>query len=80
MSDYIWRDDIKECMHFTDYFDSYESFLNIVNLGLIIEDNSTIELMCHPGHKNYEREFELVMENSLCGKLEDITCINYNNL
>ena len=80
MSDYIWRDDIKECMRFTDYFDSYESFLNIVNSGLIIEDNSTIELMCHPGHKNYEREFELVMENSLCGKLEDITRINYNNL
>lgn len=52
----VWTEQIKNIFATTDYFCSYAMFLNNKeNLSSFFK-NGTLELMCHPGHPNYEEE------------------------
>ena len=66
----------------TDYFDAYESLSDSVkgkNCDSVVPDGATFELMCHPGHLNYQKEYALIKEDVICIKQKtNIKLINYN--
>jgi predicted glycoside hydrolase/deacetylase ChbG (UPF0249 family) len=63
----------------TDFFCSYEDLMNFGGTP-IIPDNCTIELMCHPGHQNYKREYLQIQTNTTEIIDGNIELINYYQL
>lgn len=68
----------------TNYFDAYETVFGMTGAsGLydIVNNGETIELMCHPGHTNYSKEYEMIKEDKFGLKTNpSISLINYNEL
>ena len=63
----------------TDFFDSYQMFLNAYPKLLKYGRYNTVELMTHPGHPGYQTESELLIQK----KLQDVCkyeLINYKDL
>lgn len=63
----------------TTYFDAYENMIPLLKSGRI--DNCTIELMCHPGLKNYSLEFDAILNDEIGIKNnKNIQLISYKDL
>lgn len=75
-----WRSVISKTFSFTDYFNSYENQVKLSKKGLTIPQNVTIELMCHPGHPQFEKEYEMIEEFAINTLHSNIQYINYNEL
>ena len=59
-----WRKAIESHFLTTDFFDAYEHFCHIAH-SLDKNDEATIELMCHPGHPDYEAEYKSITNHKL---------------
>lgn len=63
----------------TTYFDAYENMIPLLKSGRV--DNCIIELMCHPGLKNYASEFEAILNDEIGIKNnKNIQLISYKDL
>ena len=65
----------------TDYFSSYTNLLRQKNLSFI-ENNATLEIMCHPGHEgaNYQKEVKGLMDTQEIVPGFHVSLINYHQL
>lgn len=63
----------------TDFFDSYQMFLNAYPKLLKYGGYATVELMVHPGHQGYRTETELLMQEKL-KEVCQYELINYKDL
>lgn len=67
----------------TDYFESYDSFMRCTskNMEALLSKETSVELMCHPGHPNYAKEYELIKHDKPGFKTNTLfRLINYNDL
>lgn len=64
----------------TDYFMSYEYACEACNRGAFFPQNSVVELMCHPGHPKYEKEYERVVNGDFSLLVKKTEMVNYNDL
>lgn len=66
----------------TDYFGAYEYLSPILNQkGLLGQlQGKTIELMCHPGLLGYQKEYDLVLHNTLGIDNSKYSLISYKEL
>lgn len=69
----------KEGFVMTDFFDSYQMFLNAYPKLLKYGNYATVELMTHPGHPGYRKETEQLMQKELM-KVCKYELINYKDL
>ena len=76
----FWRDKLNKYVSFTDIFNSYDSQVSSCRRGIPIPDGSTVELMCHPGHKSYQEEYELITQKAVEHVCKNVSLINYRNL
>lgn len=62
------------------YFGAYQSIANLYKEGKLSMQSGTMELMCHPGHPNYAKEYEMVLHELL--PIDGVTniLISYNEL
>ena len=75
-----WSKEVKKNLHIVDKFDSYENFVNQLLVGYKPSNNDVIELMCHPGHDKYVKEYQMIKSKNLQKYLSDATLISYRNL
>lgn len=75
-----WQNQVKRVVHTPDYFNSYESICEMLKLGMTYPMDSIIEIMCHPGHPNYAKEYEMMKLHTINKYLSDYTLINYSEL
>lgn len=73
-----WRKLIGQTLITTTYFDSYEHFLQKEKF-LNKKIDTTIELMCHPGHPTFEKEFN-ELKNHQLDSLIPFNLISYKEL
>lgn len=73
----LWRRYMSQQCLMTDYFDSYEHFYHQLTSGCKVTDGKVVELMCHPGHPNYEEEYGMVMSGLLLKHLAMIELTSY---
>lgn len=65
----------------THYFCSYEDLCDKLLKGYKLPKNSIIELMCHPGHRRYETEYELIKGERIKSIINDeVVYISYKQL
>lgn len=76
----LWRDKLNKYVSFTDIFNSYDSQVSSCRRGIPIPDGSIVELMCHPGHKSYQEEYELITQKAVEHVCKNVSLINYRNL
>ena len=77
---YRWKMNIQKTLRTTDYFNSYESVLTDLNNGAEFPDNCTIELMCHPGHPLFEKEYQMIKKQVINSFFTDLRLISYKDL
>ena len=66
ISEYKWRHDIIcNGLKTSDYFGQFSTIYNQLNRGMLLPENCTIELMCHPGHPSYQAEEHAIKTNRL---------------
>lgn len=81
MKDIPWKYQfVKNGIKMTKYFGPYQMFVEQLKLGNLPPKNSTIELMCHPGHNNYCEETDMVFDRVIEKYLNQIEYINYTTL
>lgn len=73
----LWRRYMSQQCLMTDYFDSYEHFYHQLTSDCKVTDGKVVELMCHPGHPNYEEEYGMVMSGLLLKHLAMIELTSY---
>ncbi len=76
---YLWIKQFKNQVTLTDAFISYGNYIYLFSNYYKWYHFDTIELMCHPGHKDYEHETESVMADKLSCCV-DYQMITYNEL
>ena len=69
----------KEGFILTDFFDSYQMFMNAYPKLLKYGCYRTVELMAHPGHHGYQKETEFLMQKKLADVCQ-YELINYKDL
>lgn len=79
METILWQRKFVE-FYISDYFDSYEHFVSQLKVGYKSPNNIVVELMCHPGHKKYEEEYQMIRSKILQKYLPDATLISYRNM
>lgn len=62
----------------TDYFMSCQEFVDLIPQQPRWGKGSTVELMCHPGHKSYKEEYELIKANKLL--IGEANYISYHSI
>ncbi len=78
IKDFFWRSKfIKTGVQFTDYFDSYSGFVKKLKVGEKYGDDTTIELMCHPGGVKYVDEMAQVSSHEISNYLPNVKFISY---
>lgn len=80
MEDSVWRREINRYIILTDFFNAYETQVKLIRSGYILPDNSTAELMCHPGHPDFTVEYEMIKNKEIEKGVSDIQLISYKNL
>lgn len=81
INDIPWRFKFKKNgIIITRYFGPYQSFVEQLRNGIIPSSDTTIELMCHPGHDFYKEESDLLFKHEIERYLIEIKYINYSNL
>lgn len=76
-----WRNEVKRNgIRLTDYFNSYESFYQQLSSGRRVHNGDIVELMCHPGHPDYEEEMELIMHDAINPFVKHLLLINYHEI
>lgn len=62
----------------TDYFGAYDYLSSILNQREL--QGKTIELMCHPGLPDYQKEYDLILKNAFGIDNNKYTLISYKDL
>lgn len=75
----LWMQSAQKSFTITDAFYSYYVLSDLYAVLKPAEKYKTIELMCHPGHPEYEYETKLIKNLALSKNLE-YKLINYNQL
>lgn len=75
-----WRKQLQKFVSMTTYFNSYETQIKLINSGLKIGGNATIELMCHPGNPRYTEEYEQIRKHLLEQLNEGVSLISFKEL
>lgn len=75
-----WREKIRRKASVTDYFNAYESECEQLSRSRHLLCDCTIELMCHPGHPDYLKEYELIKEHAVEKYLSNSNLISYKEL
>lgn len=75
-----WQREVKKIAHTPDFFDAYETTCVKLKNGIVYPDGSTIEMMCHPGHPNYMKEYEMIKAHTIDKYLSDYKLISYKEL
>ena len=75
-----WRRKIRRNARVTDYFNAYESECMQLEKGRHPFGDCTMELMCHPGHPDYHKEYELIKEHAVEKYLSNSKLISYKEL
>lgn len=76
----LWRRYMSQQCLMTDYFDSYEHFYHQLTSGCKVTDGKVVELMCHPGHQLYSKEYEMIESKALSHVKYDVEYISYQKL
>lgn len=76
----LWRRYMSQQCIMTDYFDSYEHFYHQLTSGCKVTDGKVVELMCHPGHQLYSKEYEMIESKALSHVKYDVEYISYQKL
>ena len=74
-----WCGGIKNYTRMVSFFDSYETVCQDVRNGMSYPDGCIVELMCHPGHTSYKKEFDMIINKELDG-LVDMNLISYKDI
>lgn len=72
-----WVKEINQYAKMTDYFLDYRTFSFFYEDVYKQRKYNIVELMCHPGHKSYQTEYNLVLEKDLNRKLPKYELISY---
>lgn len=75
----IWCRDIKKYSHMVSYFDAYETVCQDVRKGMSYPNDCIVELMCHPGHPSYKKEYDMIINKELDG-LVNMNLISYKDI
>lgn len=75
-----WQKELKRVAQLPDFFDAYETTCARLKDGIVYPDESTIEMMCHPGHPNYMNEFEMIKAHAIDKYISDYEFISYKDL
>lgn len=75
-----WESVLSKDVNFSNFFNGYEQALELVNLGYYPPEDSLIELMCHPGHPSFTKEFEKVSNHEIEDKIKDAHLCSYNSI
>lgn len=77
----LWQKKIKKVFRTPEYFNAYEGQVELLKSGIQLPAGSIVELMCHPGHKDFKEEYMSILnkavENNINGK---VSYINYRKL
>lgn len=77
----VWQKKVKKVYRCPDCFNAYENQVKLLNNGVLLPDNSVIELMCHPGHSDFEEEYLLIKEKTIEKRIKSqVSYINYSVL
>lgn len=76
----FWREEVNKVAKTTDIFNAYETQIHLCKNNAVIQDNCVIELMCHPGHPQFEHEYNQIKEEVLSSLVKDIKYINYRDI
>ena len=80
IKDFTWIDFLNESTKFTDYFNGYEQAVEAIESNCYPPDNTVIELMCHPGHTSFKKEFDMVREHRVEKILQETLLCSYKTL
>lgn len=80
MERFCWQREMNRVVCMTDYFDAYASICEKLNAGALYPVDCTIELMCHPGHLNYLKEYEMIKADVVRNYINIYKLINYKDL
>lgn len=80
MDSECWRREVNKVVLTTDYFDAYETVCGNLEKGVLYPAECTIELMCHPGHPGYAKEYEMIKAYAINKYLSNYKLIGYNSL
>ena len=80
MESACWQNEVKRVVRTPDYFSAYETICEKLKHGMTYPVDSTIEVMCHPGHPNYAKEYEMMKFHIINKYLSDYILINYREL
>lgn len=75
-----WIKEVSSITSMTDYFNGYEQALLFLQNGFFPKDYSIIELMCHPGHKDYEIEYSMVKSHEVEHFIDEVVLCSYKNV
>lgn len=75
-----WQNQVKKVVRTPDYFNSYENICELLKLDMTYPMDSIIEIMCHPGHQNYAKEYEMMKIHTIDKYLRDYMLVNYREL
>lgn len=76
----LWCAKLRRVVNTTDYFTSYELACYTIEKGVVIPNNCTIELMCHPGHKKYQKEIDLILSSFFQEKVGGVALVSYKEI
>ena len=80
MEDACWQRSVNEIVRTSSYFNAYETFCCLLNNGMKFSNNSVIEMMCHPGHPTYAKEYDMIKSHEINRYLYDYKLISYKEL
>ena len=75
-----WIPYLNEVVGFTDFFNGYEQALELIKNGFYPPQDAIIELMCHPGHPSFAKEYELVNNHTIEKLMPNSKLFSYNNI
>lgn len=80
MENAYWRRSVNKVVYTPDYFNAYETFCGMLKDGMKFPNNSVIEMMCHPGHPTYAKEYDMIKSHVINRYLYDYKLISYKEL
>lgn len=76
---HMWTYRIRQSAHITNYFDAYETACNDLEKGCQYPNRCSVELMCHPGHPQFSKEYEMI-KSSRIQRFCNAELISYKDL
>ena len=75
----LWQRQISQTFKTPDYFNAYESEASLLKSGITLPEGTVIELMCHPGHPDFEKEYQMIKDRTI-NTFQVFSLISYREL